>query len=63
MRNPARLEYEDYRICYAAIDGREIVLAKVQRAGGKTAVKAVIGKAEIEALSGDVHKIEILLEA
>ena len=63
MRNPERLEYEDYRICYAAIDGREIVLAKVQCVSGKTAVKAVIGKAEIEALSEGVHKIEILLEA
>lgn len=63
MRNPEQLEYEDYRICYATIDDREIVLAKVQGASGKRMVKAVIKKAEIEALSGDVHKIEILLEA
>ena len=63
MKNPEGLEYEDYRICYAAIDGREVVLAKEQRVSGKTAVKAVIRKAEIEALSEDVHKIEILLEA
>ncbi|MBD5508579.1 MAG: cellobiose phosphorylase [Lachnospiraceae bacterium] len=63
MKNPEGLEYEDYRICYAAIDGREVVLAKEQRVSEKTAVKAVIRKAEIEALSEDVHKIEILLEA
>ena len=55
MRNPQKAEYEDYRICSASIDGREIPLTE--------AVKAVIGKAEIASLSEGVHKIEILLEA
>ena len=63
IKNPRRLDYEDYRICYAAIDGREITLAKARCDSGKTVVKAVIGKAEIETLSEDIHKIEILLEA
>lgn len=63
VNNPDRLEYEDYRIRYASVDGREIALAKIQRRNGETGVKAVIRKAEIEKLSEGVHKIEILLEA
>lgn len=63
LKNPERLEFEDYRICYAAVDGREITLAKSQCGNGKTGVKAVIAKAEIEKLSDDEHVIEILLEA
>ena len=63
MKNPERLEYEDYRICYAALDGRETAFEKIRRGNGKTSIKAVIRRGEIEALSEGVHKIEILLEA
>lgn len=63
MKNPERLEYENYRIGFAAVDGKETSLAKITRGNGRTAVKAVIGRAQIEALSEEVHKIEILLEA
>ena len=63
IENPQKSEYEDYRIRSAAIDGRNIPLAEMPQGSGRTMVKAVIGKAEIETLSEGVHKIEILLEA
>ena len=63
MKNPQKSEYEDYRICSAAIDGREIPLTETPHGSGRRMVKAVLGKAEIASLSEGVHKIEILLDA
>ena len=63
MKNPQKSEYEDYRICSAAIDGREIPLTEIPHGSGRRMVKAVLAKAEIASLSESVHTIEILLEA
>lgn len=61
IENPQDLECGEYRIKSAGMEGRTLQLAEKVSEGGETLVTAVLEKAEIEKLSDEVHKIEILL--
>ncbi|MBO5146327.1 MAG: cellobiose phosphorylase [Lachnospiraceae bacterium] len=57
IKNPENLECGEYCIKSAVMEGKALKLVE------KAAVTAVLEKAEIQALSGKVHEIEILLGA
>ena len=63
IENPQKLEYGDYCIKSAVADGRSLSLVEQTNEDGKVSVTAVLKKEEIEKLSKEVHKIEILLDA
>ena len=63
MENPQHLECGEYHIKSAVMEGRELLLTEKQTGDGKTKVTAVLPKTEIEKLSAQTHKIEILLDA
>ena len=63
MENPQHLECGEYHIKSAVMEGRELLLTEKKTGDGKTKVTAVLPKTEIEKLSAQTHKIEILLDA
>lgn len=63
INNPQNLEYGDYHIVSAVMEGRELLLTEKQEENGKTTIAAVLEKTEIGKLSDETHNIEILLSA
>ena len=63
IENPQKLEYGDYRIRSAVMEGGELSLTERRSEDGKISIEAVLERAKIEELSKEVHKIEILLDA
>ncbi len=65
IRNPERAAYGEYCIKSAMLDGSAIPLTETKdmNPDGKRADKAVLPRAEIERMSHEVHRIEILLGA
>ena len=69
IRNPKKLEYGEYGIRSAAVDGRPLSLAEAGgpagsgEPNGQSAAGAVLTRAEMEQLTGEVHNIDILLGA
>lgn len=67
IKNPEKLEYGDYDMKSASIDGKELPLSRAEcldgtgKPDGRSAVKAVLARADIAKLSSEVHKIDILL--
>lgn len=81
IKNPGKLEYGEYGIKSAAVDGRPLSLSgagclekaadtreqkatvETGKCSGQSVSGAVLPRAEIEKLSGEVHNIDILLGA
>lgn len=63
IRNPRQLEREQYTVKSAVMEGKELTLVKETSGEGKASVRAILERLELQKLSGDVHKIEVLLEA
>lgn len=63
IENPHKLQYGVYRIKSAMMEGGALSLKEEVNEDGQTVVKAVLKRAVIERLSGEVHTIEVLLDA
>lgn len=63
IENPHKLQYGEYRIKSAMMEGGALSLKEEVNEDGQTAVRAVLERAVIERLSGEVHTIEVLLDA
>lgn len=63
LHNPRNLEYGDYTVKSAVMDGKELPLVKETSEDGKASVRVVLEYAQLKKLSADVHKIEVLLDA
>ncbi|MDE6847667.1 MAG: cellobiose phosphorylase [Lachnospiraceae bacterium] len=63
IENPQKLQYGEYRIRSAVMEDYTLPLMEEVNEEGQTAVRAVLERAVIERLSGEVHTIEILLDA
>lgn len=63
IENPHKLQYGEYRIKSAMVEGGALSLKEEVNEDGQTVVKAVLERAVIERLSGEVHTIEVLLDA
>lgn len=72
IRNPGKLECGEYCMISAAVDGRKMPLSgaacperknpnEERKTHGQSAIRAVLPRADIAQLSGEVHKIDILL--
>ncbi len=63
IKNPQGLEYGDYHIEAAVMEGKVLTLAKRRNEDGTISVEALLERNKIEKLSEEVHTIEILLNA
>lgn len=63
LHNPQKLEYEDYTVRSAVMDGKEMTLVKETAGDKKAPVRVILEYAQLQKLSGDVHKIDVLLDA
>lgn len=72
IRNPGKLECGEYCMISAAVDGRKMPLSgaacperknpnEERKTHGQSAIREVLPRADIAQLSGEVHKIDILL--
>ncbi len=65
MENPKRLEYGEYRIKSAVMEGKELLLTERQNGNGNAKTTAVLRKEEIEKRSKEkqeTYKIKVLLD-
>lgn len=63
IENPQKLEYGDYHIKSAVMEGKALTLTEETNKEGKISVRAVLERTKIERLSEEVHEIKILLGA
>lgn len=63
IENPQKLQYGDYHIQSAVMEGRALTLKEEADKDGKLSVRAVLERSEIGQLSEGVHQIEVLLKA
>ncbi|MCM1122213.1 MAG: cellobiose phosphorylase [Eubacterium sp.] len=63
IENPQKLEYGDYHIKSAVMEGMALSLQEKRDEDGRRSVEAVLERNKIEKLSKEMHRIEVLLQA